>query len=286
METFFVVFNVPENRKVYNASRYIRGEAGNFYIYLITANDGTAPSWKELRHAFISHYYNPMAREEILRQKLTMVQFKGTQRMSEFCEKFREIEAQIYDMAFPDRLTRFLNKLPQQAALFIRNAAGDMKDMEDIYRLARQWSINVCSTVVLRRAHAPLAPRLLRFGNPRSKSSDSHSESAPESASESEEEDGKESDTEDDLDIVVQVDEMDMDQVTCSKCSNNGHFARYCKMGNRSSCSNHNSHQKCCFSKKQNTISHTVDDKGYHPVCRNKNKQYLDNYIRKTVFCL
>ena len=127
-------------------------------------------------------------------------------------------------MAFPDRLSNFLGKLPQEAALYIRNAVNDTKDMEVVYRLARQWSTNVRSIVVLRRA-----PQLLRFGKPRSKSSGSSSDSPTESPSDSERGDEKESDTEDESDIVVQVNKADMEQVTCSRCHNRGHFARECK---------------------------------------------------------
>jgi len=60
--------------------------------------------------------------------------------MSEYCEKFRQVEAQMYDMAFLDRLGNFLAELPQEGALHIRNAVGDTKEMEVVYRLARQWA--------------------------------------------------------------------------------------------------------------------------------------------------
>lgn len=139
---FFVLYRVPEDHKTFNASQCISGEASEFYLYLITTNDGNDPSWKEFRPAYISRYHNPMAREEILRHKLAMIRFKGTQRMSEYCEQFRHYEGQIYDMAFPDRFTIFLGKLPQEAAMFIRNADLGAKDMEVIYRLARTWATN------------------------------------------------------------------------------------------------------------------------------------------------
>ena len=223
METFFIIYKVPENEKTYNASQCIGREALNFFIYLITANGGHDPSWDNFRHAFISRYHNPIAREEILCHKLAMVQFKGTLHMSEFCERFREIEAQIYDMAFADRLSSFLNKLPQEAALYIRNAVNDTRDMEVVYRLARQWSTNVRSTVVVRRAHTPHAPQLIRFGKPRPKPSKPNKKKDTDVSS----------DTEDEVDAMeeqgLQLHKVDMDQVTCFRCGNVGHFARFCK---------------------------------------------------------
>src|SRR5579871_1309722 len=223
METFFIIYKVPEDEKTYNASQCIGREALNFFIYLITANGGHDPSWDSFRHAFISRYHNPIAREEILRHKLAMVQFKGTLHMSEFCERFREIEAQIYDMAFPDRLSNFLGKLPQEAALYIRNAVSDTRDMEVVYRLARQWSTNVRSTVVVRRVHTPHVPQLIRFGKPRPKPSKQDRKKDADVSS----------DTEDEVDAMeeqgLQLHKVDMDQVTCFRCGNVGHFARFCK---------------------------------------------------------
>jgi len=64
--------------------------------------------------------------------------------MVEFCEKFRLIESQIYEMAFSDRLGYFVDKLrPAEAAMHIRNADSiRSKDMEVVYQLARQWAAN------------------------------------------------------------------------------------------------------------------------------------------------
>jgi len=226
LEIFFVLYRVLDDHKTFNASQCISGEAGEFYLYLITMNDGNDPSWKEFRHAYISRYHNPTAREEILRHKLAMVRFKGTQHMSEYCEQFHHYEAQIYDMAFPDRLTVFLSKLPQEAAMFIRNADLNTKDMEVVYRLARTWAMNVRSTVVPHHIHAP---PLIHFGKSRPKSS------SPSSKSEkAKEKENPSSDTEDELNmmdsnIMLHINKADMSQVTCYRCNNAGHFARDCK---------------------------------------------------------
>ena len=142
------MYSVLEKNKVYNTTKYLDGEAQKFYMYLVTVNDGKVPTWKEFRHALISRYHHPSSREDILRQKLLAVPFKGAQRMNEYCEDFRALEAQIYDMAFADRLNNFLQKLPVEGALYIRNAARDTRDMEVIYRIAREWATNVCSTII------------------------------------------------------------------------------------------------------------------------------------------
>ena len=76
------MYNALEKNKVYNATRYLDGEAQKFYMYLVTMNDGKVSIWKEFRHSLISRYYHPVSREDILRQKLLAVPFKGAQRIS------------------------------------------------------------------------------------------------------------------------------------------------------------------------------------------------------------
>ena len=70
-------------------------------------------------------------------------------------------------MAFADRVSIFLNKLPQEATLFIRNADLASKDMEIVYHLARTWATNVHAIILPRRINVS---RLIRFGKSRSKS--------------------------------------------------------------------------------------------------------------------
>src|ERR1700737_1451567 len=108
-------------------------------------------------------------RATLLRDKLDALHYRGPHHMPEFCEKFRQIESQIYDMAFPDRLNYFLKKLhPLEAAMHIQNQESlRSEDMEVVYQLARQWAINARLLKPHHERHRS-GRSLLRFGKNKS----------------------------------------------------------------------------------------------------------------------
>jgi len=140
--------------------------------------------------------------------------------MSEYCEKFREVEAQIYNMAFLDRLGSFLAKLPQEGALHIHNVIGDTKEMEVVHHLAQQWATNVHTSIIrFQSAHRnPKAPQLLRFGRVKLRPT------KPKSHKSDQKEMETDSAMDDELD-TLHFNKTDMDEVTCFRCGKNGHFA-------------------------------------------------------------
>ena len=178
-------------------------------------------------------------------------------------------------MAFPDRLTKFLIKLPQEAAMFIRNADLSSKDMEVVYRLARTWATNVRSTVVPRHIHAP---QLIRFGKSKPKAT-----SNPSKSEKGKEKETSSSDAEDELDVMdnnvtLHVNKADMSQVTCYNCNKIGHFAKDCKSP-RATPSNHFTRQKPHFAKGNNkTIFYTVEDAERYGFDEKGNEMYAYDY--------
>src|ERR1700694_581776 len=207
VENWFLMNGIAEDFKVPAASSLVAGDADNFYYYLVVSNDGTSPNWKQFRHAFIQKYENATARQDLLRQKLRTVKYGGHSHMPEYCEDYRTIEAQIYDMAFSDRLYWFSTHLPNEAALYLQDIDLRSKDMEVVYQAARQWAARR-TTYKAGNAHNPSnhhrPKQLLKFGSRGSPPS------TPKTKDVSEDE----------------LDEMNMQQVTFYNCQKPGHFMR------------------------------------------------------------
>src|ERR1700694_1154215 len=214
VENWFLMNGIAEDFKVPAVSSLVAGDADNFYYYLATRNDGTSPNWKEFRPAFIQKYENATARRDLLRQKLRTIKYSGHSHMAEYCEEYRTIEAQIYDMAFTDRLYFFSLHLPNEVALYLQDIDIRSEDMEVVYQAARQWAARR-TTYKSDKSQNPLnphKPKLLKFG---------HRGSTPSTP--------KTKDTSED-----ELDEMDMQQVTCYNCQKLGHFMRDCTLPKKS----------------------------------------------------
>jgi hypothetical protein len=104
LDNYFLLANVKGHMKVSTATMGLRSGAKTFGYYLVVSNKGTPLPWQDFRAEFNKKYENSEIRGLLLRQKLDAVRYPGPERMAEYCEEFREIEAQIYDMAFLDRV--------------------------------------------------------------------------------------------------------------------------------------------------------------------------------------
>jgi len=151
--------------------------------------------------------------------------------MPEYCEEFRFIESQIYDMAFPDRLLNFSKSIPVELALHIRNSDLQSKDMEVVYQLARQWATSAITSRALqspghhRSKHRESKP-LLKFGKKHrkliSKKKDDSSDSDDSIAEHLDK-------MERQMEAMEHVNRIDMQAVICYNCEKRGHFTADCK---------------------------------------------------------
>jgi Retrotransposon gag protein len=225
METHFSLYRIPERIQAPYAAERLKREARTYYIDCMKRNGGNALNWNQFRTALVNKFYNPRGQGYLLRQKLDEITYDGPTHAAEFCEKFRHYEHQIHDMTVPDKMDRLLKKLPRDADSWIRGQLifHENFEMEDVYRLVRQWCITTRAT----SANRPSAPKLVRFGKRRdSKQKSASSATKPPS------------DSEEELDAIVNpplrtaplhLKQSDMLQVECYRCHRRGHFAKDCR---------------------------------------------------------
>ena len=205
-ERYFRLKNTHDDRKVDLASFALEDDAKSFFHYCFIRNNRIELTWPEFKHAFKQKYDVPLTQDSLLRQKLKALHCRRPERdMPNYCEKFREIESQIYRMEFPDRLDYFLEKLPSAAAMQIRSLESlRSRDMEIVYQAARQWAIN--ARISKPHGSNSTGKPLLRIGKKRSGESPSTSNTTT----------AKDSD-DDELDIIVpdELNKMDLMATEC-----------------------------------------------------------------------
>jgi hypothetical protein len=257
-ERFFRLKNTAEDRKVDLASFSLLDDAQHFFHYCFVKNNEVDLTWDELKHALRQKYEVPRMRATLLRDKLDALHYRGPHHMPEFCEKFRQIESQIYDMAFPDRLNYFLKKLhPPEAAMHIQNQESlRSEDMEVVYQLARQWAINARLLKPHHERHRS-GRSLLRFGKNKSTGS-SPAPTSSSSATTTAAATTKDSDEELDIIQPEELNKMDLHTVECFNCGKHEHFARDCKSPPQTD--KHVHFGKRNFSKGKRTLYQTVED--------------------------
>lgn len=116
LDRYFLLYNVKDHQKVTIASERLRGGARSYMAYLVRENNEVDPIWQQFREDFLDKYQNMAVRSVLLRQKLRAIKYEGPHKMAEYCEEFRNIEFQIYDMGYIDKIERFTGNLSDKAS--------------------------------------------------------------------------------------------------------------------------------------------------------------------------
>jgi hypothetical protein len=107
MEYYLRAVRTPAEEYFGTAIFYLSGSAGRFAYSLVQRNGGRPPSWEAFKHSMRERYERGKARSDLLRRQLGHLKYKGPSQMLEYCSQFRDIEQQIVDMGFDDRLHYF-----------------------------------------------------------------------------------------------------------------------------------------------------------------------------------
>ena len=83
---------------------FLAGEAKHYYFYLVGRNDGDQLDYPLLREALLNKFEQSPARYQYLRQLLSLVRYRGADKIFDYCQDFCEIELQIMNMQFLKKL--------------------------------------------------------------------------------------------------------------------------------------------------------------------------------------
>jgi len=86
MEDMFDIYHFSEELKIKQAKSTVKKDAKTFYNYLYIKNNYQALTWNELKHALYSQYEKPLAHDEMLRQRLAAVPYRGVSHMYDYCQ--------------------------------------------------------------------------------------------------------------------------------------------------------------------------------------------------------
>src|SRR5579859_5604939 len=222
LESLFNVAKVPEESRFTHTMFALQGDAQTFVVYLLKRMEvgKEVMTWDLFKKVLTARYNRQGIQSDLLRQELETMGYEGVRRMVEYITAFREIENQIYEMEFDDRLHIFVHPLPTDCTMFIRTMPGiATKDMEVVYQAARSWAHILLTSQPTSHSSHSAAPTLYKVRKVKSSKTHRGERSTPSSAAAS----GMS--TTQELDMINRMDEA---QAVCYTYGKKGHFARNC----------------------------------------------------------
>ena len=221
LEIYFANNGVPPERKSGIFVTFLTGEALSFYFHLLRLSESDSLEWPALRQAYKERFESSLPRIQYLRQALDRVRYKGIDRMFEYCQTFRDVEVQIFNMTFIERLERFTRPLPSDCIMHIYNGIPELfkkENMEIAYQAARLWSTN---HLIANQRHD--RHRSTNSAHSKKKVKFTPMLTIPGLPKERDKEKERDKDREED-----ELDMMDVSKAKCYNCERIGHLAVNC----------------------------------------------------------